>query len=146
MNHEKIEVLFEHNAVGLFGDNGVEGVNLVKRWGEPDEERYSLPIDGFFLAIGHQPNTEIFKEYIDTDEVGYIITDGDSPRTKVPGVFAAGDVADPHYRQCTSSRPLNRLRNKLNLSGAGLTAVTRPWALASSSNARATRDHSSPVA
>lgn len=87
MNHEKIEVLFEHNAVGLFGDNGVEGVNLVKRWGEPDEERYSLPIDGFFLAIGHQPNTEIFKEYIDTDEVGYIITDGDSPRTKVPGVL-----------------------------------------------------------
>ena len=69
MNHEKIEVLFEHNAVGLFGDNGVEGVNLVKRWGEPDEERYSLPIDGFFLAIGHQPNTEIFKEYVDTDEV-----------------------------------------------------------------------------
>ena len=89
MNHEKIEVLFEHNAVGLFGDNGVEGVNLVKRWGEPDEERYSLPIDGFFLAIGHQPNTEIFKEYVDTDEVGYIITEGDSPRTKVPGVFAA---------------------------------------------------------
>lgn len=53
MKHEKIEVLFEHNAVGLYGDNGVEGVNLVKRWGEPDEERYSLPIDGFFLAIGH---------------------------------------------------------------------------------------------
>ena len=103
MNHEKIEVLFEHNAVGLFGDNGVEGVNLVKRWGEPDEERYNLPIDGFFLAIGHQPNTEIFKEYIDTDEVGYIITDGDSPRTKVPGVFAAGDVADPHYRQAITA-------------------------------------------
>jgi len=104
MNHEKIEVLFEHNAVGLFGDNGVEGVNLVKRWGEPDEERYSLPIDGFFLAIGHQPNTEIFKEYVDTDEVGYIITEGDSPRTKVPGVFAAGDVADPHYRQAIRLR------------------------------------------
>lgn len=59
----------------------------MKRWGEPDEERYSLPIDGFFLAIGHQPNTEIFKEYVDTDEVGYIITEGDSPRTKVPGVL-----------------------------------------------------------
>ena len=103
MNHEKIEVLFEHNAVGLFGDNGVEGVNLLKRCGEPDEERYSLPIDGFFLAIGHQPNTEIFKEYIDTDEVGYIITDGDSPRTKVSGVFAAGDVADPHYRQAITA-------------------------------------------
>lgn len=87
--HEKIEVLFEHNVVGLFGDNGVEGMNVVKRWGESDEERYSLPIDGFFLAIGHKPNSDIFKEYIDTDEVGYIITDGDSPRTKVPGVFAA---------------------------------------------------------
>ena len=61
MNHEKIEVLFEHNAVGLFGDNGVEGVNLVKRWGEPDEERYSLPIDGFFLAIGHQPILKSLK-------------------------------------------------------------------------------------
>ena len=103
MNHEKIEVLFEHNAVGLYGDNGVEGVNLVKRWGEPDEERYSLPIDGFFLAIGHKPNSDIFKDYIDTDEVGYIITDGDSPRTKVPGVFAAGDVADPHYRQAITA-------------------------------------------
>ena len=103
MNHEKIEVLFEHNAVGLYGDNGVEGVNLVKRWGEPDEERYSLPIDGFFLAIGHQPNSDIFKDYLDTDEVGYIITDGASPRTKVPGVFAAGDVADPYYRQAITA-------------------------------------------
>lgn len=95
--HDKIEVLFEHNVVGLFGENGVEGMNLVKRWEEPDEERYSLPIDGFFLAIGHKPNSDIFKPYLDTDEVGYITTDGDSPRTKVPGVFAAGDVADPHY-------------------------------------------------
>ena len=103
MKHENIDVLFEHNAVGLFGENGVEGVHLVKRMGEPDEERYDLAIDGFFLAIGHQPNSDIFKEYIDTDEVGYIITDGDSPRTKVPGVFAAGDVADPHYRQAITA-------------------------------------------
>lgn len=100
---DKIEVLFEHNVVGLFGENGVEGMNLVKRWEEPDEERYSLPIDGFFLAIGHKPNSDIFKPYLDTDEVGYITTDGDSPRTKVPGVFAAGDVADPHYRQAITA-------------------------------------------
>lgn len=101
--HDKIEVLFEHNVVGLFGENGVEGMNLVKRWEEPDEERYSLPIDGFFLAIGHKPNSDIFKPYLDTDEVGYITTDRDSPRTKVPGVFAAGDVADPHYRQAITA-------------------------------------------
>jgi thioredoxin reductase (NADPH) len=102
-NHPKIEVLFEHNATGLYGENGVEGVHLVKRVGEPDEERYDLPIDGFFLAIGHKPNSDIFKEYIDTDEIGYIITEGATPRTKVPGVFAAGDVADPHYRQAITA-------------------------------------------
>ena len=101
--HDKIEVLFEHNVVGLFGENGVEGMNLVKRWEEPDEERYSLPIDGFFLAIGHKPNSDIFKDYLDTDEVGYIITEAGTPRTKVPGVFAAGDVADPHYRQAITA-------------------------------------------
>ncbi|WP_294633508.1 thioredoxin-disulfide reductase [uncultured Bacteroides sp.] len=103
MNRENIEVLFEHNAVGLFGEGGVEGVHLVKRMGESDEERYDLPIDGFFLAIGHQPNSDIFKAYLDTDENGYIMTEGNSPRTKVPGVFAAGDIADPHYRQAITA-------------------------------------------
>ena len=101
--HEKIEVLFEHNVVGLFGDNGVEGMNVVKRWGESDEERYSLPIDGFFLAIGHKPNSDIFKPWVKTDETGYIITEGNTPCTGVPGVFAAGDVADPHYRQAITA-------------------------------------------
>ena len=103
MNNEKIEVLFEHNAVGLYGENGVEGVHLVKRMGQPDEERYDRAIDGFFLAIGHEPNSNIFKPYLDTDEVGYILTEPGTPRTKLPGVFAAGDVADPHYRQAITA-------------------------------------------
>ena len=103
MNNEKIEVLFEHNAVGLYGENGVEGVHQVKRMGQPDEERYDRAIDGFFLAIGHEPNSKIFKPYLDTDEVGYILTEPGTPRTKLPGVFAAGDVADPHYRQAITA-------------------------------------------
>ncbi len=102
-DNPKIEVLFEHNAVGLYGENGVEGVHLVKRMGQPDEERYDVAIDGFFLAIGHKPNSDIFKPYLDTDEIGYIITEGATPRTKVPGVFAAGDVADPLYRQAITA-------------------------------------------
>ena len=103
MSHPNIQVLFEHNAIGLYGDNGVEGVHLVKRKGEADEEKYDLAIDGFFLAIGHNPNSEVFKPWIETDEVGYIITEGATPRTRVPGVFAAGDVADPHYRQAITA-------------------------------------------
>ena len=103
LNNPKIEVLFEHNTVGLFGENGVEGAHVVYKMGEPEEKRYDIAIDGFFLAIGHKPNSDIFKPYIDTDEVGYIITDGATPRTKVPGVFAAGDVADPHYRQAITA-------------------------------------------
>ena len=103
MSNEKIEVMFEHNAVGLYGEKGVEGVHLVKHMGEADEEHYDVPIDGFFLAIGHKPNSDIFKSYLDTDEVGYILTEPGTPRTKVPGVFAAGDVADPHYRQAITA-------------------------------------------
>ena len=98
-DNEKIEILYEHNTVGLYGDGKVEGAHLIKRKGEADEERYDLPIDGFFLAIGHKPNTDIFREWLDLDETGYIKTQGDSTRTNIPGVFAAGDCADPHYRQ-----------------------------------------------
>ena len=95
----KIEILYEHNTLGLYGDNGVEGAHVVKRKGQPDEERYDLPIDGFFLAIGHKPNTDVFKDYINLDETGYIKTIDGTPRTNVEGVFAAGDCADPVYRQ-----------------------------------------------
>lgn len=98
-NNEKIEVLFECNTIGLFGEDGVEGAHLVRRKGEADEEHFDIAIDGFFLAIGHRPNSELFRGQLELDETGYIITDGPSPRTNIPGVYAAGDVADPHYRQ-----------------------------------------------
>ncbi len=103
LNNPKIEVLFETNTVGLFGDGGVEGAHVVFRKGESDERTYDIAIDGLFLAIGHRPNSELFKEWVKTDETGYILTEGDSPRTGIPGVFAAGDVADPHYRQAISA-------------------------------------------
>ncbi len=99
MNNPKIEILFETQTEGLFGEDGVEGAHVVLRKGEADERRYDLEIDGFFLAIGHNPNSEVFKPWIETDETGYIITNGASTATNVPGIFAAGDVADPTFRQ-----------------------------------------------
>lgn len=98
-DNEKIEVLFEHNTLGLYGDGRVEGAHVVQRKGETDEKEYDLPIDGFFLAIGHKPNTDVFKEWLDLDETGYIITTDGGVCTKLPGIYAAGDCADPHYRQ-----------------------------------------------
>ncbi len=103
LNTENIEVLFEHNTVGLFGENGVEGAHLVKRRGEADEENVDINIDGFFLAIGHKPNSDVFKDWLETDEVGYIKTINGTPCTKIPGVFVAGDVADPYYRQAITA-------------------------------------------
>jgi thioredoxin reductase (NADPH) len=103
LNTPNITVLFEHETLGLFGENGVEGAHLVKRRGEPDESKVDIAIDGFFLAIGHQPNSGIFSNYVKTDETGYIATEPGTPRTNIPGVFAAGDVADPHYRQAITA-------------------------------------------
>ena len=100
---ENIEILFEHNTLGLFGENGVEGAHLIKRKGEADEELVDIAIDGFFLAIGHKPNTEIFSDWLDMDEIGYLKKIDGTPRTKIPGVFVAGDCADPVYRQAISA-------------------------------------------
>ena len=102
-NKPNITVLFEHNTIGLFGEHGVEGAHLVKRKGHPDEEKVDIAIDGFFLAIGHTPNSKVFQKYLETDETGYIKTIPGTPRTQIPGVFAAGDVADPHYRQAITA-------------------------------------------
>ena len=110
LNNPKIEVLFEHNTLQLTGENKVQGADLIYRKGEPDEEIRHIAIDGFFLAIGHHPNTELFKDYVARDEEGYIITHDNSTQCyqmvngkctngTLPGVFAAGDCADPHYRQ-----------------------------------------------
>jgi thioredoxin reductase (NADPH) len=102
-NTPNIEILWEHQPVDLYGENGVEGVKLVKKKGTPMEESIMLKIDGFFLGIGHTPNSEIFKKYVDTDPVGYIKTVPGTSKTNVPGVFAAGDVQDPYYRQAVTA-------------------------------------------
>ena len=103
MERENIEILFEHNTLGLFGQDGVEGAHLVKRKGEADEQLVDIAIDGFFLAIGHKPNTDIFSRWLDTDEVGYLKKIDGTPRTQLPGIFVAGDCADPVYRQAISA-------------------------------------------
>lgn len=100
---ENIEILFNCNTVGLFGDEVVEGAKIVENKGTDKEQVFDIEIDGFFLAIGHHPNTDIFKSQIDLDSEGYIITKAPSTRTNVEGVFAAGDCADPTYRQAISA-------------------------------------------
>jgi len=102
-NTKNIEILWKCQVDDLFGVNGVEGANIIKNKGANEEEKFNIAIDGFFLAIGHTPNAEIFKEYIDIDETGYIITEPGCSRTKVPGVFAAGDVMDNTYRQAITA-------------------------------------------
>ena len=96
-------VPIDERRIRVSFENGVEGAHLVKRKGEPDEELVDIAIDGFFLAIGHKPNTEIFKEWLDMDEVGYLKKIDGTPKTKIPGVFVAGDCADPVYRQAISA-------------------------------------------
>ena len=95
-----IEVLWNCNTREILGDDsGVTGVRIERR----DGEVFDIPVHGFFLAIGHHPNSDLFKEWIETDETGYIVTEGRSSRTNVEGVFAAGDVKDPDYRQAITA-------------------------------------------
>ncbi|MCL2073361.1 MAG: thioredoxin-disulfide reductase [Marinilabiliaceae bacterium] len=98
-----IEILWEHQVKGLFGDGGVEGAILWKKKDTPQQEEVNIKIDGFFLAIGHQPNSAIFAEYIETDPIGYIKTIPGSSKTNIEGVFACGDVQDPTYRQAVTA-------------------------------------------
>ena len=98
-----IKVLFNTQTQGLYGDEFLQGAHLVENIGTTKEQHFDLELDGFFLAIGHTPNTSLFKGVIDLDEQGYIVTKGQSTATNIEGVFAAGDVADPNYRQAITA-------------------------------------------
>ena len=100
LENPKIEVLWNCNTKEVLGDeNGVTGVRLLRK----DGSEFDIAVDGFFLAIGHHPNSDLFKEWVATDPEGYIITDGRTAATNVEGVFAAGDVQDPRYRQAVNA-------------------------------------------
>lgn len=100
---DNITMLYNTNTVGLFGEEVVEGAHLVEHVGTEQERRFDIAIDGFFLAIGHRPNTEVFRQFIKTDANGFIECQAGSTSTNVAGVFAAGDVADPQYQQAIAA-------------------------------------------
>lgn len=100
---ENIEVLFNCNTVGLIGDEFVEGAKIVENKGTNEERHFDIDIDGFFLAIGHTPNTSFLNGKVELDEAGYVKTFGGTTATSVEGIFAAGDVADPRYQQAVSA-------------------------------------------
>ena len=103
LKKENITVLFNCNTLGLFGDEVLEGAKLVENKGTEMEQIFDIAIDGFFLAIGHTPNTKVFGTSLELDSEGYIILKGNTSATSVDGVFAAGDVADPRYQQAISA-------------------------------------------
>jgi thioredoxin reductase (NADPH) len=99
-NTENIEILWNCNTQEVLGDEyGVTGARLLRK----DGEVFDIAVDGFFLAIGHHPNSEVFSKWVNVDKEGYIITDGKTSKTNIEGVFAAGDVQDPLYRQAITA-------------------------------------------
>ena len=103
MENDKITVLFNTNTVGLFGEQVVQGAHLVEFAGTQEERKFDIEIDGFFLAIGHQPNSSVFAPYVATDDFGFIKVQGHGTQTSVEGVFAAGDVIDPIFQQAIAA-------------------------------------------
>jgi thioredoxin reductase (NADPH) len=99
-NKENIEILWSHIPKEIIGDQSVNGAILLNK---KTGKEIKINIQGFFLAIGHQPNSDIFREYLETDEVGYIKTTPGTSKTSIEGVFACGDVQDPHYRQAVTA-------------------------------------------
>lgn len=100
---ENIELIFNANTTGLFGEDGLDGAHLIINKGTENEQVRDIAINGFFLAIGHKPNTSFLAGQLELDDQGYIVTDKDSTATSVNGVFAAGDVANPRYRQAIAA-------------------------------------------
>jgi thioredoxin reductase (NADPH) len=103
MENEKIDVLFKHELIGLAGEDGVQTALMKKNRGEAEEAEYTIEVDGMFVAIGHLPNSSLFEKYLELDKGGFIKTKGCTTETNIPGVFAAGDVADPIYRQAITA-------------------------------------------
>ena len=99
-NYDNIKVLFNHEVMEVMGENVVDGLKIKSNLSNDVSE---LKITGLFLAIGHSPNTDIFKGIVDMDDSGYILTDKTSTKTNIPGVFAAGDVQDKDYRQAVTA-------------------------------------------
>jgi thioredoxin reductase (NADPH) len=99
-NLDNIEILYNTETDEVLGEMTVEGVRVVNNL---TNEKSELPIKGFFVAIGHKPNTDIFKDYLRMDDAGYIITHNDSSKTDIPGVYACGDAQDKIYRQAVTA-------------------------------------------
>lgn len=102
-NTKNIAILFKRNTKELLGDNVLQEAVLIKNMGEEDEVEERIKVDGFFLAIGHTPNSYPFNKYVETNEAGYILTEGKTAKTNIAGVFACGDVQDPWYRQAVTA-------------------------------------------